>query len=71
MWNLLCHFRRIYACRKISPSNYKKNEKIIYKFYKDKLAEQASLEFKLRKIHQTRNYLFDEIKHKDLISENH
>ena len=38
-----------------SPNDYK----IIHKYFKDKY---ASLEFQLRKIDQTRNYLLDEIK---------
>ena len=33
------------------------------------MAEEASLEFRLRKIDETRNYLLDEIKHNDLMSE--
>ena len=33
------------------------------------MVEEASLEFRLRKIDQTRNYLFDEIKDNDLMSE--
>ena len=32
---------------------------------------EASLQFKLRKIDETRNYLSDEIKHNDLMSEKH
>ena len=32
------------------------------------MAEEASLEFRLRKIDKTRNYLLDEIKHKVLMS---
>ena len=35
------------------------------------MVEQASLEFKLRKIDETRNYLLDETKHNDLMSEMH
>ena len=31
------------------------------------MAKEASLEFRLRKIDETRNYLLDEIKHNDLI----
>ena len=34
------------------------------------MAEEASLEFRLRKIDETRNYLLGEIEHNDLISEN-
>ena len=33
------------------------------------MVEDASLEFRLRKIDKARNYILDEIKHKDLISE--
>ena len=33
------------------------------------MTEEASLEFRLRKIDKTRNYLLDEIKHNDLMSE--
>ena len=33
------------------------------------MAEESSLEFRLRKIDETRNYLLDEIKHNDLMSE--
>ena len=32
------------------------------------MVEEAGLEFRLRKIDETRNYLFDEIKHNDLMS---
>ena len=33
------------------------------------MVEEASLEFRLRKIDETRNFLLDEIKHNDLMSE--
>ena len=33
------------------------------------MVEEASLEFRLRKIDETRNYLSDEIKHNNLMSE--
>ena len=33
------------------------------------MAEETSLEFRLRKIDETRNYLLEEIKHNDLMSE--
>ena len=33
------------------------------------LVEEASLEFRLRKIDERRNYLLDEIKHNDLMIE--
>ena len=32
------------------------------------MVEEASLEFRLRKIDETRNYLLGEIKHNDLIN---
>ena len=34
-----------------------------------KMVKEASLEFRLRKIDGKRNYLLDEIKHNDLMSE--
>ena len=33
-----------------SPNNYKKNDKIIYKYFKDKYARRKSHDFRLRKI---------------------
>ena len=47
-----------------SPDDYKSNKKIIYKYFKLKInmIEEASLEFRLRKIDETRNYILDEIK---------
>ena len=36
---------------------------------KTNMVEEASLEFRLRTIDETRNYLLDVIKHNDLISE--
>ena len=51
-----------------SLNDYKKNDKIISKYFKGKY-EEASLDFRLRKIDETRNYLLDEIKHNDLMSE--
>ena len=52
-----------------SPNDYKKNDKIIYKYFNDKYAEEASLEFRLRNIDEKRNYPLEEIKHNDLMSE--
>ena len=34
------------------------------------MVEEASLEFKLKRIYEARNYLLDEIKHNDLMSKN-
>ena len=48
-----------------SPNDYKKNDKIIYILR----TNMSSLEFRLRKIDETRNYLLVEIKHNDLMSE--
>ena len=33
------------------------------------MVKQASLEFRFKKIDETRNYILDEIKHNDLMSE--
>ena len=52
-----------------SPNDYKKNDKIIYKYFNDKYAEEASLEFRLRNIDEKRNYPLEEIKHNYLMSE--
>ena len=40
------------------PSYYKKNDKIIYKYFKDKYV-------KSKIIHETRNYLLEEIKYNE------
>ena len=32
------------------------------------MTEEASIEFRIRKIDETRDYLLDEIKHNDLLS---
>ena len=34
------------------------------------MVEEVSLEFRLRKIDEARNYLLDEVKHNNLMSEN-
>ena len=53
-----------------SPNDYKKNDKIIYNYFiKINMVEEASLEYRLRKIDERRNYLLDEIKTNDLMSE--
>ena len=53
-----------------SPNDYKSNDEIIYyiSILKINMVEEASLEFRLRKTDETRNYLLDEIKQNDLIS---
>ena len=47
-----------------SANDYEKNGKIIYKYLKDKYDRWSSVELRLRKIDETRNYLLDDIKHK-------
>ena len=47
------------------PNDYKKNGKI--SILKINMVEDKSLEFRLRKIDEARNYLLDEIKHNDLM----
>ena len=42
-----------------STNDYKKNYKIIYKYLKANMVEEASLEFRSRKIDETRNYVLD------------
>ena len=44
------------------PNDYKRNDKIIYKYFKNNIVEEASLEFRFKKNDETRNYLLDEIK---------
>ena len=36
-----------------SPNDYKRNDKIIYKYFKDKYGRKKSLEFRLIKIDET------------------
>ena len=45
-----------------SPNDYKKNDKKYTSILKIDMVEEASLEFRLRKIDETRNYLLDKIK---------
>ena len=69
MWILLQCFHRIYACRKdivrltnlFYLNDYKKMAKQYISISKINIAEEASLEFRLRKIAETRNYLLEEI----------
>ena len=49
-----------------SLNDYKKNDKIKYKSFKNKM---SSLKFRLQKIDETRNYLLEETKHNDLVNE--
>ena len=55
-----------------SRNDYKKNGQKIYSTVKTNMVkENGSLDFRLKKINETRNYLLDEIKHDDLKSEKH
>ena len=49
-----------------SPNEYKNNDKIIHKYFKDKYVK---LEFRLKQIDETRNYLLEETKHNNLMNE--
>ena len=52
-----------------SVSDYKKNYKIIYKYFKDKYDGRSKSRVQFKKIDETRNDVLEEIKHNDLISE--
>ena len=74
MWILLYRFHRIYAsgrpllnyANSFCPNDYKKNDKIIYKYFHGKP------QVWIRKyIYETRNCLLEEIKQNDLMSEKH
>ena len=51
------------------PNDYKENDKIIY--ISTLKTNMTSLDFRLKNIDETRNYLLEEIKHNDLMSEKH
>ena len=51
------------------PKDYEKNDKITYKYSKANMPEEASLQFRLRKVDKTRNYLLEQINNNDLISQ--
>ena len=67
VWILLYHFHKIYIGGKtlfnytnlFSPNDYKKNGKIIYKYFKDKYAQPWLY---AKKIDHIRNYILDGIK---------
>ena len=44
-----------------SPGDYQKNDKIIYKYFKEKYGKKnlVSLDFRLKNLDETRNCLFD------------
>ena len=61
MWILLYHFHRIYDCWEnldytnlFSPNDYKKNDKVIYKCFTDMAKENVSLDFRLKKLDETK-----------------
>ena len=51
-----------------SPNDYKKNDKIIYKYFKEKYGNPW---LSIKKADETRNYLLEEIKDDDLMSKKH
>ena len=66
MWILVYHFHGIYMLagktfldyiNLFSPNDYKKNDKIMISILKINMAEEASLQFRLKKIDETKNYL--------------
>ena len=52
-----------------SSNGYEKIDKIIYKYFKDKYARRSKSGVQIYKIVETRNYLLDETKNNDLMSE--
>ena len=50
-----------------SPNDYKRNDKIIYKYFKDKYGRRSKSRVYIKKIDETRNYLLNEIEHNDLM----
>ena len=56
-----------------SPNDYSKNDKIIFKYFKDKYGNRKGLAFKVKKkkIDKIWNFLLDVIRHNDLMSEKH
>ena len=51
-----------------SPNDYKKNDKIINKYFNDKYDRRNKSRVQIKKIDETSNYLLDEIQHNDLLS---
>ena len=53
-----------------SPNDYLENDKIIYQYFKDKYGKiKRKTWIYNKKIHKTRSYLSDEVKHNDTMSE--
>ena len=56
----LLHYTNLF-----SANEYKENDKIIYKYFKDKYDKSL---VNIKKIDETRNFVLEEIKHNDLMS---
>ena len=54
-----------------SANDHENNAKTILIILNINMVKEASFEFRLRKIDETRNYFLDETKHNDLICEKH
>ena len=52
-----------------SPNDYRKNDKKIYKYFKDKYGRTSKSWVRLRKIDEIRNFVLHEIRQNDLVSE--
>ena len=53
-----------------SPNDYLENDKIIYQYFKDKYGKiKRKTWIYNKKIHKTRSYLSEEVKHNDTMSE--
>ena len=54
------------------PNDYQKNDKMRYKYLKDKYGKRKRKPwFSIIKIYETRYYLLEEVKHSDLVNEKH
>ena len=52
-----------------SLNNFKKNDKIIYKYFKDKYGRRSKFWVSIKNVDEARNDLAEETKHNDLMSE--
>ena len=59
----------LYYTNLFSANDYKKNDKVLFNYFKDNMVEKASIGFRLRKTEETTIFLLEEIEHNDLISE--
>ena len=54
------------------PNDYQDNEKIIYKYFKDKYGKRKSKpSFRFKKVDETRNCILEVIKHNGLMNQKH